>query len=164
VLVLDGAWSRWLPRAIVALMIGVSACSSDDATSAGKDTYLAQLTGAREIPVAITSATGSATFERNGAIVTYQVSATGFATPLTVGHIHLGPAGIVGPVLVPLTIVAQIGNVASGMLDLSRPLTQGNITISGDSLRALLDNGTAYVNLHTAEYPGGEVRGQITRR
>jgi hypothetical protein len=145
-------------------VLGASGCSSEDATGAARDTYVAQLTGAREIPAAVTSATGSATFERNGALVTYQVSATGFATPLTVGHIHLGPAGIVGPVLVPLTIVAQSGGVASGTLDLSRPLTQGNITISGDSLRALLDNGTAYVNLHTAEYPGGEIRGQITRR
>ncbi|MEO7455770.1 MAG: CHRD domain-containing protein [Gemmatimonadaceae bacterium] len=121
------------------------------------------LKGSNEIPSAITTAAGTATFERDGRSVTYRVSAEGFTTPLTVGHIHLGMAGQVGPVIVPFTIVAQAGLVATGTIDLSRAVTQGNITITGDSLRALLDNGGAYVNLHTAAWPGGEIRGQILR-
>jgi hypothetical protein len=81
-----------------------------------------------------------------------------------VGHVHIGPAGVIGSVIVPFTILAQSGIVASGSIDLSRPITQGNITISGDSLRVLFDNGNAYVNLHTAAFPGGEIRGQIVRQ
>ena len=115
------------------------------------------------VPAVVTTATGTATFARVGTAVTYHVTASGFTTPLTVGHIHIGPTGVIGPVIVPFTIVAQAGVVAEGTIDLSRPVTQGNITISGASLRALLDNGGAYVNLHTAAWPGGEVRGQIVR-
>ena len=80
------------------------------------------------------------------------------------GHVHIGAAGVLGSVIVPFTILAQSGTVATGSIDLSRPITQGNITITGDSLRTLFENGTAYVNLHTAAFPGGEIRGQIVRQ
>lgn len=158
-----GARERFLRRATGTLAIVVAGCGGE-ATGASRATYEATLTGAREIPPATTTATGAATFERVGSDVTYQVSASGFTTALTVGHVHIGPAGVIGSVIVPLTILAQSGVVATGMLDLSRPITQGNITISGDSLRALFDNQGAYVNLHTAAWPGGEIRGQIVKR
>ncbi|MEO8336256.1 MAG: CHRD domain-containing protein [bacterium] len=141
-----------------------AACGSDTGIAAGNDTYVATLSGAREVPAVQSSASGTATFNRVGASVTYTVSATGFATPLTVGHVHIGAGGVIGSVIVPFTILAQSGTVASGSIDLSKPITQGNITISGDSLRTLFDNGTAYVNLHTAAFPGGEIRGQIVKR
>jgi hypothetical protein len=147
-----------------AALAALLACGSDSALSAGGDTYVAVLSGAREVPAVPTTASGLATFNRVGAKVTYTVSATGFTTPLTVGHVHIGAAGVIGPVIVPFTIVAQSGTVASGSIDLSAPITQGNITISGDSLRTLLETGMAYVNLHTAAYPGGEIRGQIVRQ
>ncbi len=142
----------------------LAGCGNDTAPADNTATYLAVLVGAREVPAAPTTAAGTATFSRLGANVTYTVDVSGFATPLTVGHVHIGSAGVIGPVIVPLTILAQSGTVAAGSIDLSRPITQGNITISGDSLRTLLDNGAAYVNLHTAAFPGGEIRGQIVRR
>ena len=139
------------------------ACGSDNALLVGSDTYVAVLSGAREVPAVQTTASGTATFNRVGAKVTYTVSASGFTTPLTVGHVHIGAAGVIGPVIVPFTILAQSGTVASGTIDLSAPITQGNITISGDSLRTLFETGMAYVNLHTAAYPGGEIRGQVVK-
>jgi hypothetical protein len=132
--------------------------------AAGSATYVAMLSGAREVPAVQTAATGTATFNRTGTSVTYTVSASGFTTPLTVGHVNIGTGGVIGSVIVPFTILAQSGTVATGSIDLSRPITQGNITISGDSLRTLFDNGTAYVNLHTAAFPGGEIRGQIVKQ
>ena len=140
------------------------ACGSDSALFTGSDTYIALLSGAREVPAVQTTASGMATFNRVGAKVTYTVSASGFTTPLAVGHVHIGAAGVIGPVIVPFTILAQSGTVANGTIDLSAPITQGNITISGDSLRTLFETGMAYVNLHTAAYPGGEIRGQIVRQ
>ena len=66
--------------------------------------------------------------------------------------------------IVPFTIIAQSGTVAAGSIALRLPIAQGNITISGDSLRALFDAGLAYVNLYSAAYPDGEIRGQILRQ
>jgi hypothetical protein len=142
----------------------VVSCGSDNAMTSQNATYVATLVGAREVPPVQTEASGIATLTRTGAIVGSTVSATGFTTPLTVGHIQLGRAGVIGSVIVTFTIQAQSGTVATGSIDLSRQITQGNITISGDSLGTLFDNGSTYVNLHTAAFPGGEIRGQIVRQ
>ena len=126
--------------------------------------YAATLTGAREVPAVVTSASGTADFVLTGRTVTYLIATTGFSTPLTVGHVHLGAAGETGPVIVPFNITAQSGTVVTGAIDVGAPITFGNITISGDSLRRLFENGKAYVNLHTAGFPGGEIRGQVVRK
>jgi hypothetical protein len=144
--------------------IAAVACEGGGATSSRNATYVATLTGAGERPAVASAAAGSAVFIRTGTDVSYRVTASGFSTALTVGHIHIGAAGFVGPVIVPFTIIAQTGTVATGSINLALPVTQGNITISGDSLRSLFDAGAAYVNLHTAAFPDGEIRGQIVRQ
>ena len=150
--------------AVFVCSAAVTACSLDRSALVQDATYAAVLTGAREAPSVVTTASGSATFRITGAAAVYVVSASGFTTTLTVGHVHLGGSGVVGPVLVPFTITAQAGAVATGSIDLSAPVTFNNITISGDSLRRLFETGQAYVNLHTAAFPGGEIRGQIVRQ
>jgi hypothetical protein len=35
--------------------------------------------------------------------------------------------------------------------------------VSGDSLKVLLNNGNAYVNVHTAAHGAGEIRGQVAK-
>ena len=76
--------------------------------------YAAALTGAREVPAVVTSASGTADFVLTGRTVTYIIATTGFSSPLTVGHVHLGAAGETGPVIVPFNITAQSGAVATG--------------------------------------------------
>ncbi|MBZ0254444.1 CHRD domain-containing protein [bacterium] len=67
---------------------------------------------------------------------------------VTAAHIHEGAAGQDGGVLYPLD--APISGQSSG-----------TITIDpADAER--LANGELYVNVHTTENPGGEIRGQIT--
>ncbi len=151
------------PLAVLSIVL-LANCGSDNAMASQNATYVATLVGTREVPAVQTAAGGTATLTRTGAIVEYSVSASGFATPLTVGHIHIGRAGVIGSVIATFTILAQSGTVATGSIDLSGQVTQGNITISGDSLGTLFDNGNAYVNLHTAAFPGGEIRGQIVRQ
>ena len=145
------------------LLVVIVGCASDSSTASSNAVYVAALSGAREVPAVATSAAGTATFTRRGTSVSYAVTASGFTTPLTAGHVHIGAAGVIGSVIVPFTILAQSGTVATGSIDLGALITQGNITISGDSLRVLLETGNAYVNLHTAAYPGGEIRGQIVK-
>jgi len=62
-------------------------------------------------------------------------------------HIHLGRQRVAGPVAVPLC-----GPCVSG--------AHGTVTIT-PRVRAALLAGTAYVNVHTARNPAGEIRGQI---
>ena len=50
------------------------------------------------------------------------------------------------------------GTISEGTLELTRDASTG---VSGDSRKTLLNNGNAYVNVHTKNFPGGELRGQV---
>jgi len=62
-------------------------------------------------------------------------------------HIHIGQRGKAGPVVVPLC-----GPCRSG--------AKGTASLTTATVRAL-ENGRAYVNIHTKKNPAGEIRGQI---
>jgi CHRD domain len=57
----------------------------------------------------------------------------------------------------------RTGEVASGLIDLTLPISNGQSTITGDSLLFLLNRGLAYTNVHTPAHAGGEIRGQILK-
>ncbi len=138
------------------------ACS--DATGTPAETFAATLSGGAEVPANTSTASGTAMLTLTGNTLTYEVAASGFATPLVVAHIVIGGVGAVGPVIVPFDVIAQQGVVARGTVDLSGPVSYNTLSIPGDSLATLLRNGLTYVNLHTAAWPGGEIRGQIVPR
>jgi hypothetical protein len=140
----------------------IAACTADAPAGPQTTTYTATLIGANEVPPRVTPATGSATVTLIGTLASYSVTSSGFSAPPTAAHIHIGAAGTNGPIIVPLVLAA--GVVAPGTFSVAGPLTSGTTTISGDSMRVLLENGNAYVNLHTAANPGGEIRGQLIRK
>jgi hypothetical protein len=80
------------------------------------------------------------------------VTYSGLSGPATGGHIH-GPAtpGQNAGVLVPFT-----GN-------LNAQPVQGQMQIT-PAITGHLAAGHLYVNIHTAQFPGGEIRGQLRRR
>jgi hypothetical protein len=138
---------------------------SDGVTPPGDAVYVATLSAANERPPHGSAASGRATFELSGDRVAYTVTATGLAGPPTVAQLLIGARdATAGQVIVRLTLASPSGTIAAGAIDLGRPITFNNTTISGDSLRTLLDHGGTYVNVYTAAYPGGEIRGQVTRR
>ena len=146
----------------------VVACSdANDSMSPGlrSTTYVANMSSANEVPAVPGGASGTATFTLNGKMLTYVVSVSGLSGDVAASHIHFGAAGTNGTVAYPFTAAAgvQSGQVASGTIDLTQPVSNGTTSISGDSLLLLLNNGLLYTNVHTAANPGGEIRGQITR-
>jgi hypothetical protein len=82
--------------------------------------------------------------------VCYKVTATGIA-PATMAHIHKAPAGQNGPVAVPFA--APANNVSEGCA-----------TVTKDVAAAIVaDPAGYYVNVHNAAFPGGAVRGQLSK-
>ena len=83
---------------------------------------------------------------------------------VTAAHIHRGDADHNGRVVVSL-----YKNMSTGPKE--GLLSQGTITTSDlkgplaghplSDLIDIMDNGTAYVNAHTKDFPLGEIRGQI---
>jgi hypothetical protein len=110
--------------------------------------FQSEATGALETPPNGSTATASARYSLNqpAGTLTYGVEFQGLVP--TVAHIHTGAAGVAGPILFPLT---QTG-----------PTTFSGTTpaLSNASLIALATEGL-YLNIHTAAFPGGEIRDQL---
>ncbi|HUX32390.1 MAG TPA: CHRD domain-containing protein [Gemmatimonadaceae bacterium] len=124
-------------------------------------TYTAHMNGASETPGNTVKGTGTATFVLDGTHLRYTVTAAGLSGPATMAHIHLGKAGVSGPPVFSFEVKHEAaGTLAHGEIDLAKEVSKG---VSGDSLKVLLNNGNAYVNVHTAAHPGGEIRGQIEK-
>jgi hypothetical protein len=73
--------------------------------------------------------------------------------PATAAHIHKAPAGVAGPVVVPLP--PTDADSSSGCAE----------NVSQALIKDIIQNPEAYyVNVHNAEFPAGAVRGQLSNR
>ena len=110
--------------------------------------FTANLTAAQETPPNNSTAVGTATILLSPDETTARVSLnfSGLTSAETDAHIH-GPAapGVVGVILFPL----PAGNVSDFVISLT-PTDVAN-----------LKNGQLYVNVHTTNFPNGEIRGQF---
>jgi hypothetical protein len=149
--------------AIVRVMAGAVAIACSDGVGPSRDAvYAATLSGANERPPRTSDASGTATFRVSGDRADYVVTASGLTGPPTVAHLLIGTRdATAGLVIVRLELAAATGTIAAGTIDLGRAITFNNTTISGDSLRTLFEGAGTYVNVYTAAFPGGEIRGQV---
>jgi hypothetical protein len=88
-------------------------------------------------------------------------------TGTTAGHIHAGSKGTAGPVILDFNFPAgRTGDIAItfrlGQSAL-RPRPEIGINTLDDAIQAIVGLN-AYVNVHTTQYPGGEIRGQLVRK
>ncbi|HSI54864.1 MAG: CHRD domain-containing protein [Ramlibacter sp.] len=118
------------------------------------DIYEATLSSAQEVPPNSSPARGMAELQMNTNtnVLHYKVTYSGLSGPATGGHIH-GPAaaGANAGVVVPFT-----GN-------LNAQPVEGQVTITPTQYGDLAA-GLWYVNIHSAQFPGGEIRGQLRKR
>jgi hypothetical protein len=114
----------------------------------------ASLTGAQEVPPTASQGTGFGTVLLNNALTQITVNLDWFnlTAPATVAHIH-GPAapGTNAPVIFSLSGVPA---ATSGAIpEQTFAITPAQV--------ADLEAGLFYFNIHTPNFPGGEIRGQI---
>ena len=106
------------------------------------------LKGDNEVPPVMTKASGGGTIVvKDDKTVSGSVATTGLDG--TMAHIHLGASGTNGPVIVPLN--------REGV---DKWVVPTGAKLSDDQYRAY-KAGELYVNVHTAEHKGGEIRGQL---
>ena len=140
------------------------ACDEDELTlPSGVEVYTATLTGAAERPNPVSKtltrdlggSAGTAQVTVIDNLVSWVVNVVDIDS-LTLGHIHRGVADSAGGVMVnlapaPLNVVNYTGIAAQGS------------AVVHDSVLTHMRNGAAYINLHTLDNGGGEIRGQLTR-
>jgi hypothetical protein len=111
------------------------------------------LTGAQQAPPVTTSGSGTAnlTYDAASRVLTWSVTYTGLSGPATMAHFH-GPADAGKNAGVVIWISEHGGTPAS-------PMT-GQATLTPDQATQFVA-GQWYVNVHTKDHPGGEIRGQV---
>ncbi|SEK71575.1 CHRD domain-containing protein [Nitrosovibrio tenuis] len=138
--------------------------------------YTAQLNGPSEFPTNSSPGTGSAiiTINLDQHTMRVQESFSGLTANTTAAHIHCCTAApdTAGVATTIPTFPEFPLNVTEGSYDHTFDMTLASSynmafivtnggTVSGafDALVAGLDHGTAYSNIHTSAFPGGEIRG-----
>jgi hypothetical protein len=110
-------------------------------------------------------------FADDGSDVSYKLVVNDLNDTI-MGHIHVAPApGANGPIVLwlypdaapPLLIPGIFNGLLGGRTATSADLT-GNAGITTlEQLMAAIEEGRAYVNVHTVAFPGGEIRGTLQR-
>lgn len=116
----------------------------------------AELSGANEVPARVTPATGVASilFNPGTKQISIHIEVENYANLVTASHIHVGPVNGTGAPT--LNLGAESAYVRSGT-----SLTGNFLQLTYAAAALPLVTGGAYVNLHSSQYPGGEIRGQI---
>jgi hypothetical protein len=145
--------------------------------AAAQNKFTADLSGFSEVPSIVSDAVGSftATVASDNSSLTYTLSYSGFDSTVIQAHIHVAQPDVNGAVSVFLCGPAgspahqtcpQSGTV-TGMLtaaDVLNVPAQGVAAGELDRLLRAIRAGVSYANVHTANHPGGEIRGDITAK
>ena len=128
------------------------------------------LTGNEEVPARDTDAQGQATFRINedGTAISYKINVANIEN-VTQSHIHLAAAGSNGGIVAwlyppapPLQLIPGRSQGTLGEGEITAASLVGSLAGKPLSdLIAAMQNGGAYVNVHTTQFPPGEIRGQI---
>ncbi len=125
-------------------LAGSTGAGAADSADRGSYHLGAVLVGGNEVPGPGDSGYGLADVRVKGKSVCWKITIAGVGDP-TAAHIHAGPAGVSGPVVVPLA-----------------PWHRGCTDVAKRVARFILEHPDQfYVNVHNEAYGGGAVRGQL---
>lgn len=126
------------------------------AAAAQAQTFGAVLTPSQETPPTTSTGFGNATLTLDPTHTSATVSLTvaGLTTPVNGAHLHRGAFGVAGPVVISFN---PSTNLANGRLNATFAIDKA----LGDEIAG--NPGNFYINVHTTQNPGGEIRGQLTQ-
>jgi hypothetical protein len=134
----------------------------------GRATARTPLTGDRERPTPVaTEARGSGrvTVDERARTLTIDLSTRGLSGDITGAHIHLVPQGGdgvngVGPVVFDLL---ALNGLSGPILDSAARFRFPTTVVTGLSFEQIraFQEGRAYFNVHTSQFPDGEIRGNL---
>jgi hypothetical protein len=133
--------------------------NNDNNTSPAEDTYKLSGTasGANERPNPVTSngtATLTGTYHTENKMLDYTITWSGLSANAAAMHFH-GPAGVdsAAGVQIPIVGFAQATSGSIPGMEILKPEQESELL-----------NGKMYYNIHTANFPGGEIRGQVSAK
>jgi CHRD domain len=160
----ESAMRRVFLAAIAAAFVfGISASAQAQTVA-----FAATLSGDNETPGVLTGAyaIASVTLDLGTQTVSWVIDVFNMPSGTNNAHFHVGGPGLAGPTVVNVAFPAGISNDYR----LSGSATSANLTPRADQgirswedfLQALV-GGQTYLNIHSVNFPGGEIRGQVRR-
>jgi len=161
-------------RLVAALLVGVVGLGAAGLAVAGSQrNHSVHLKSAFEVPVNGSKGQGQAIFKlaKDGESLDYKLIVANI-DGVTQAHIHCGSPAVNGPIVVFLFGFDPAGVTTNGVLSegtvadaqvIARPSSAecpGGVATLADVV-AKIASGEAYVNVHTLELPGGEIRGNF---
>jgi len=166
------AWAIRLLAALAAIGLSVTVATADE----GATTFTTNMSGFQETPPILTNGSGTFHLTLQGTSATYTESFSNLTSPVLVSHIHFAQRGVPGGVFVFLcSNVGTPAGITAPACPAGGGTVKGTITAAsivgvptqnipaGDfqALVRILRSGDAYVNVHTVNFKGGEIRGQV---
>lgn len=128
-------------------------------------TFVANLSGAQEVPPVVGTANGTGIFQlnRDATELTYEVRFFGIdPATVTQAHLHVGPPEFNGPIVLFLVDGPPGSTVLRGTLTADDLIPRPDVSVETFAdFVAALQAGDVYVNIHTMTNPAGAIRGQI---
>jgi CHRD domain len=137
--------------------------------------FSAHLSGFQEIPAILSNGRGTFNLElhENAGTATYRLTYSGLRSPPTAANIHFGAMRVAGGVMTVLcggsgkpacpvnagSTAPVTGTITSADIQAIAP--QGVMAGDFGAFRDALSSNIAYINIHTLDFPDGELRGQI---
>ncbi len=119
---------------------------------AGGRPLATSLETSNEVPPTASDARGHARITLNQGLgeICVDITAGGFEGVVLMGHIHEAPSGVNGPIVVNLGVnSANYSACVEADADIIKAIRQ--------------DPSGFYINIHTTAFPGGEIRGQLSK-
>jgi CHRD domain len=157
-------------RSALSSAIGLGLLGIAASSSAAPIVFGANLSPRQEVPAVTSPGSGSATVTLDGTLLSVALSFSGLTSNTVFAHIHCcAAAGANGPVAIDFGAAFPIGVTAgtfSGTFDLlsATTFTNGFRTANPNFQTTFVNGllaGNAYINVHTVNNRGGEIRGQI---
>lgn len=138
---------------LIPLLTALGALGLTSAQASLFSFYAINLNGGQEVPPNGSPGWGSATglYDTETREFSLGGFVGGLSSGITAANIHLGVPGVAGPAVIPLEAVTGLnGGPINSPFVLLTPAEEADLFF-----------GRWYVNIQTAEFPEGEIRGQI---
>ena len=157
----------WAVAAVTANLLAASAGYSQT------ERFSASLGGENEVPPINTAGTGNFEMTIQPGTINFSLTFSNLSSPLAVSHLHFAPSKVAGGVMIflcggggqPACPAATSGTITGTITaaNVTGPTGQGIAPGNLDAALEAVRNDLAYANMHTANFGGGEIRGQVRR-
>jgi CHRD domain len=144
-------------RSAAALVVGIVLVLAVGAGGVSAKPPAIPLNPEQETAEVVSNASGFFSYSISGNQLCYTLQVRDMTAAPIAAHIHPGARNVAGPVAVPLTTPPAATSTVSQCIT----ATEGGLLTPAELAAIAAEPGGFYVNVHTPQYPAGEIRGQL---